>query len=119
MATTDTDVQNLIVNKLTYAQWKAAKAASTLSETEAYEFTDTDTALQEKLTQGTGITISNNTVTNAGVRSITTGSANGNISVNTNGTTTDVKVKGIDTAAYKAESYFQKAVTDTTTIFSD
>ena len=119
MATTDTDVQNLIVNKLTYAQWKAAKAAGTLSETEAYEFTDTDTALQEKLTQGTGITISNNTVTNAGVRSITTGSANGNISVNTNGTTTDVKVKGIDTAAYKAESYFQKAVTDTTTIVAD
>ena len=62
MATTDTDVQNLIVNKLTYAQWKAAKAAGTLSETEAYEFTDTDTALQEKLTQGTGITISNNVI---------------------------------------------------------
>lgn len=119
MATTDTDVQNLIVNKLTYAQWKAAKAAGTLSETEAYEFTDTDTALQEKLTQGTGITISNNTVTNAGVRSIATGSANGNISVNTNGTTADVKVKGIDTAAYKAESYFQKAITDTTTIVAD
>lgn len=119
MATTDTDVQNLIVNKLTYAQWKAAKAAGTLSETEAYEFTDTDTALQEKLTQGTGITISDNTVTNAGVRSIATGSANGNISVNTNGTTADVKVKGIDTAAYKAESYFQKAITDTTTIVAD
>lgn len=119
MATTDTDVQNLIVNKLTYAQWKAAKAAGTLSETEAYEFTDTDTALQEKLTQGTGITIDDNTVTNAGVRSIATGSANGNISVNTNGTTADVKVKGIDTAAYKAESYFQKAITDTTTIVAD
>lgn len=119
MATTDTEVQNLIVNKLTYAQWKAAKTAGTLSETEAYEFTDTDTALQEKLTQGTGITINNNTVTNAGVRSIATGSANGNISVNTNGTTADVKVKGIDTAAYKAESYFQKAITNTSTIAAD
>lgn len=101
MATTDTDVQNLIVNKLTYAQWKAAKAAGTLSETEAYEFTDTDTALQEKLTQGTGITIDNNTITNAGVRSIATGSTNGNISVNTNGTIADVAVKGLGSAAYK------------------
>lgn len=97
MATTDTDVQNLIVNKLTYAQWKAAKAAGTLSETEAYEFTDTDTALQEKLTQGTGITISNNVITNTGVKKVITGSANGTISVDGD----DVAVKGLGSAAYK------------------
>lgn len=97
MATTDTDVQNLIVNKLTYAQWKAAKAAGTLSETEAYEFTDTDTALQEKLTQGTGITISNNVITNTGVKKVVTGSANGTISVDGD----DVAVKGLGSAAYK------------------
>ena len=97
MATTDTDVQNLIVNKLTYAQWKAAKAAGTLNETEAYEFTDTDTALQEKLTQGTGITISNNVITNTGVKKVVTGSANGTISVDGD----DVAVKGLGSAAYK------------------
>lgn len=97
MATTDTDVQNLIVNKLTYAQWKAAKAAGTLSETEAYEFTDTDTALQEKLTQGTGITISNNVITNTGVKNVVTGSVNGTISVDG----TNVSVAGLGSAAYK------------------
>lgn len=40
------------------------------------------------------------------------GTANGTVSVTTNGTTADVSVHGLDTAAYKAESYFEKAFTD-------
>lgn len=36
----------------------------------------------------------------AGVRSVTTGTANGTISVNTNGTSTNVAVKGLGSAAY-------------------
>ena len=57
---------------------------------------DTDTTY----TQGTGITISNNQISNSGVRSITTGSSNGTISVNTDGTSTDVAVNGLGSAAY-------------------
>lgn len=45
------------------------------------------------------------------VRSVTEGSTNGYIAVNTGGTATGVKVKGINTAAYKAESYFVPATT--------
>ena len=40
------------------------------------------------------------------VRSVTKGDTNGYIKVNTGGTATGVKVKGINTAAYKEESYF-------------
>lgn len=39
-------------------------------------------------------------VSNDGVRSITSGSSNGTISVNTNGTTADVAVTGLGSAAY-------------------
>lgn len=51
MSTTDTPVTSLIANKLPYASWKAAKTGGTLSDTELYEITDINTALQEKLTQ--------------------------------------------------------------------
>lgn len=49
---------------------------------------------------GTGISLSGTTFSNSGVRSITTGSTNGTISVNTNGTTTNVTVKGLAAGAY-------------------
>ena len=48
-----------------------------------------------------GVTLTGTNFTNSGVRSIATGSSNGNISVNTNGTTADVPVKGLKSAAYK------------------
>ena len=52
-------------------------------------------------TKGAGINISDtNVISNSGVRSISSGSANGTISVNTNGTTADVAVKGLGSAAY-------------------
>lgn len=62
---------------------------------------------------GTGISITGtaNTITNTGVRSITSGTANGTISVNTNGTTANVEVKGLGSAAYTNSSDYQSAVT--------
>ena len=55
---------------------------------------------------GTGTITSSGTITlsNAGVRSIATGTANGTISVNTNGTSKDVAVKGLGSAAYTAST---------------
>ena len=55
---------------------------------------------------GTGISLSGTTFSNSGVRSIASGSANGTISVNTNGTSTDVAVKGLGSAAYTASTAY-------------
>ncbi len=60
--------------------------------------TNTDT----KYIPGAGITISGTTISNSGVRSVASGSANGTISVNTGGTTANVAVKGLASAAYQA-----------------
>ena len=49
---------------------------------------------------GGGVDISGTTITNSGVRSVATGSSNGTISVNTNGTSSNVAVKGLGSAAY-------------------
>lgn len=46
MSTTDTEVSNLIINKLTLSKYKELKTAGTLSETESYEITDIDTAIE-------------------------------------------------------------------------
>ena len=48
-----------------------------------------------------GLSASGTTVSNSGVRSIATGTTNGTLSVNTNGTTANVAVKGLSAAAYK------------------
>lgn len=72
----------------------------TSSDGDTYTFTipDNDTTYS----QGTGITISNNTISNAGVRAISTGTTNGSIRVNTNGTAADVAVKGLGDLAFKS-----------------
>lgn len=44
------------------------------------------------------------TITNTGVRSISTGTTNGTISVNTNGASADVAVKGLNSAAYTSKN---------------
>ena len=74
-----------------------------------YDNTDLASALnakQDELVQGTGIAIdsSTNTISNSGVRGISTGSTNGTISVNTNGTSAEVAVAGLGTAAYTSSS---------------
>ena len=65
------------------------------------KFTDTNTTYSA----GTGIGLSNTTFYNTGVRSIATGSTNGSVAVNTNGTVADVKVKGLNTLAYASGTW--------------
>ena len=49
----------------------------------------------------TGIAVSGDgTITNSGVRAVSTGTTNGSITVNTNGSSAQVAVKGLGTAAY-------------------
>ena len=91
--------------------------------------TDLQSALnakQDTLTAGTNITITSNTIsatdttytgsdgitltgtnfTNSGVRSVASGTTNGTINVNTGGTTADVAVTGLGSAAYTASSAY-------------
>ena len=58
---------------------------------------------------GTGISLSDTTFSNSGVRAISSGTTEGTISVNTGGTTANVAVKGLGTAAYRADTYFATA----------
>mgnify|MGYP004621721355 FL=1 len=60
-------------------------------------------------TAGAGISISGTQINNAGVRTIDSGTTNGTISVNTGGTTTDIAVKGLGSAAYTASSAYAPA----------
>lgn len=61
---------------------------------------------QDNLSQGDGITITNNTVINSGVRSVSTGQNNGTISVNTNGSSSEVSVAGLGSAAYTSSDTY-------------
>ena len=61
-------------------------------------------AKQNELTEGTGIDITNDVISNSGVRSISTGATNGTISVNTGGTSAEVSVYGLGSAAYTAST---------------
>lgn len=75
------------------------------------EIADARALKSTKVIAGAGLSgggdLSNDiTITNAGVRSIATGSADGTISVNTNGTSADVAVKGLGSAAYKPSTDF-------------
>lgn len=58
---------------------------------------------------GTGISLTGTTINNSGVRSITTGSADGTISVNTNGTSANVTIKGLKSAAYTDSTNYATA----------
>ena len=76
-----------------------------------YDNTNLASALndkQDELVQGTGISIdtTTNTISNSGVRGVSTGSTNGTISVNTNGTSAEVAVAGLGSAAYTASTAY-------------
>ena len=62
-----------------------------------------------KYTAGSAIDITDNQIINKGVRAVGQGTENGTISVNTGGTTRNVTVKGLNTAAYHSESDFAQA----------
>ena len=51
-------------------------------------------------TASNGITLTGNNFTNSGVRGVATGATNGTISVNTNGTSAEVSVYGLGSAAF-------------------
>lgn len=76
------------------------KLIFTPSEGNATEITMPDN--NTTYSAGTGITLSGTTFSNSGVRSIATGSTNGTISVNTNGASVNVAVKGLGSLAYKS-----------------
>lgn len=79
------------------------------------KFTDTNTTYSA----GTGIGLSNTTFYNTGVRSIATGSTNGSIAVNTNGTVADVKVKGLNTLAYASGTWNKLTGTNCTLWYNE
>lgn len=79
--------------------------------TDQYTYNGSETkALNIK--SGPGIRFTNSTgsllIYNSGVRSIATGTTNGTISVNTNGTSKDVAVKGLGSAAYTSSDSYVK-----------
>lgn len=79
------------------------------------KFTDTNTTYSA----GTGIGLSNTTFYNTGVRSIATGSTNGSVAVNTNGTVVDVKVKGLNTLAYASGTWNKVTGTNCTLWYNE
>ena len=68
---------------------------------------------------GTGIGLSNTTFYNTGVRSIATGSTNGSVAVNTNGTVAEVKVKGLNTLAYASGTWNKLTGTNCTVYYNE
>ena len=89
----------------------AGATTVTVQSNECIVINSTDTNTTYSAGTGISITGTANTITNTGVRSITSGSTNGTINVNTNGTTADVKVKGLGSAAYTDSSAYQSAIT--------
>lgn len=86
----------------TNTTYSLSKSGSTItlngSDGSATSVTDSDT--NTTYTAGSGISLSGTTFSNSGVRSVAAGTANGTISVNTNGTTSNVAVYGLGSAAY-------------------
>ena len=106
---------NIKVGETTIA---ADNTTDTLSITAGSNITLTPNTTDDSLTitakdttysAGTGVSLSGTTFSNSGVRSIATGNSNGTISVNTNGTTTDIAVKGLGSAAYTASTAYAAA----------
>ena len=62
------------------------------------------------LEQGEGIAVNGTTITNTGVRSVSTGTDNGTIVVNTNGSSASIPVHGLKSAAYTESSTYAQSV---------
>lgn len=60
-------------------------------------------------TASDGVTLTGTNFTNSGVRAVASGTTNGTISVNTNGTSADVAVTGLGSAAYTSSSDYATA----------
>lgn len=70
---------------------------------------DTISATDTTYTGSDGITLTGTNFTNSGVRAVAGGTANGTISVNTNGTSADVAVTGLGSAAYTESTDYATA----------
>lgn len=79
------------------------------------KFTDTNTTYAA----GTGIGLSNTTFYNAGVRGVATGSKNGTLAINTNGTVADVQVKGLGALAYASGTWNKISGTNCTIYYNE
>ena len=66
----------------------------------------TISATDTTYTGSDGVTLTGTNFTNSGVRAVASGTANGTISVNTNGISADVSVTGLGSAAYTASSAY-------------
>jgi len=66
-------------------------------------------ATEKTYTAGSGISISNDTISNAGVRSISESTERGNITANIDGTARDIPVHGLKSAAYTDSSDYATA----------
>ena len=67
MSTTDIEVQTLVINRLSYEDWKNAKDENTLSNTEIYQIEDIDTAKQDTLVSSVNIkTINSESILGSG-----------------------------------------------------
>lgn len=77
-------------------------SGKTITYTKGDGDTGTITTQDTTYTGENGVTVSGTKISNSGVRSIATGTANGTISVNTNGTAANVAVKGLGSLAYKS-----------------
>ena len=69
----------------------------------------TISATDTTYTGSDGVTLTGTNFTNSGVRAVASGTANGTISVNTNGTSADVAVTGLGSAAYTSSSDYATA----------
>lgn len=94
---------------ITITQNGATKGTFTTNQNGNTTIALTDTDTNTTYSAGTGISLSGTTFSNSGVRSIASGSSNGTISVNTNGTTANVAVRGLGSAAYTASSAYAAA----------
>lgn len=74
----------------------------TTSDTITISATDTNTTYSA----GTGLSLSGTTFSNSGVRSVSTGTTNGAISVDINGVTSSIPVYGLGSAAYTASTAY-------------
>lgn len=82
-------------NSTSWSAWRDITVLTPVPENA--KFTDTNTTY----TAGAGLTLSGTSFINAGVRGVSTGTVNGTVSVNTNGTSANVAVKGLAALAYK------------------
>ena len=100
-------------NAITEASYDTATRVLTFTKGATYNnysLPAASTSTRGGITVGAGLAADTaGKLSNAGVRSIQSGGTNGTIAVNTNGTTVDIAVKGLGTAAYTDSTAYAAA----------